>query len=123
MSGSASRDRRLDELAKVAFTGSMQQVIGEYATRLRDFTQRWEVELAIASGDAKAAMIAMRGPWLGLDKPARTIRARRVVRRLRRAQTLARGISRRAEKLPKEYARQFLSDPEAAKQRTAGGAA
>jgi hypothetical protein len=112
------RDRRLDELAKVEFTGSLGEAFGRYAHQLREVASRWDTELGLASTDVRAALVAMRTSWLGLDAAARRVKARRVARRLRRAQTLVAGLGRRAERFPKEYAKQFLSSPEAAKKVT-----
>jgi len=102
-----SRDRRLDELAKVEFTGSLGEALGRYAWQLRAVSNRWDTELGLAAGDVRAALIAVRGRWLGLDAASRRIRAWRVARRLRRAQALVAGLTDRAEALPREYARQF----------------
>jgi hypothetical protein len=99
------RDRRLDELAKVEFTGSLGEAFGRYAWVLRAVSTRWDTELSLASADAKAALTALQS---GGSK------AKKVARRLRRAQTLAAGLAKRAEWLPKEYAMQFLSSAEAA---------
>lgn len=110
-----SRDRRLDELAKIEFTGSLGESFGHYAATLRAVSTRWDTELGLASTDVRAALTSMRTRWLGLDAAARRMKARRVARRLRRAQTLVAGVTKRAERFPKEYAKQFLSSPEAAK--------
>jgi hypothetical protein len=104
-----SRDRKIDELAKIEFTGSMEEAIGRYAWQLRSISRRWDTELGLASTDVKAALVSIRGSWLGLDKAARRIRARRVARRLKRAQTLASGLSGRGEKFAVQYGKQFLA--------------
>lgn len=115
-----SRNRRLDELARVEFTGSLGEAFGRYAHALRAVGARWDTELGLASADARKALVSMRGRWLGLDAAARRVKARRVARRLRRAQTLVASLTKRAEQLPKEYARQFLT-VDAAKQQISGG--
>lgn len=109
------RDRRLDELAKVEFVGSLGEAFGRYGWALRQLSTRWDTELGLASTDVRAALVSMRARWLGLDAAARRLKARRVARRLRRAQTLAANLAKKAELFPKEYARQFLSSPEATK--------
>lgn len=114
------RDRRLDELAKVEFTGSLSEAFGTYAAELRDLAARWDTELGLASGDVRAALTSMRTKWLGLDAASRRIKARRVARRLRRAQTLVASVKKCAERFPKEYAKQFMT-PEAAKRKAGGG--
>jgi hypothetical protein len=113
--GKSGRDRRLDELARIEFTGSLGEAFGQYAAVLRAVAQRWDTELGLASTDARRALVSMRGRWLGLDAAARRVKARRVARRLRRAQILAAALARRAEQFPREYARHFLSSPEASK--------
>lgn len=117
--GASGRDRRLDELARVEFSGSLGEAFGTYAHTLRTVTQRWDTELGLASADARKALVSMRGRWLGLDAAARKVKARRVARRLRRAQTLVASLTKRAEQFPKQYARQFLT-ADAAKQQING---
>jgi hypothetical protein len=102
-----SRDRRLDELARIEFTGSLGEAFRSYAWQLREVTRRWDTELGLASTDVRAALLAVRTGWLGLDAASRRLKARRVARRLRRAQTLVANVARCAERFPKEYARQF----------------
>ena len=108
-------DRRLDELAGIEFTGSLGEAFGRYASALRTLATRWDAELGLASTDARAALVSMRTRWLGLDAASRRVKARRVARRLRRAQALAAILTKHAERFPREYAKQFLSAPEAAK--------
>jgi hypothetical protein len=119
-SGKSSRDRKLDELAKIAFVGSLSEAFGHYGAALRTVASRWDTELALASTDARKALGTMQGRWLGLDGASRRAKARRVARRLRRAQTLVSGVSKRAERFPKEYARQFMTI-DAAKKRIGEG--
>ncbi|PPK65764.1 hypothetical protein V5P93_000349 [Actinokineospora auranticolor] len=104
----SSRDRRIGELARVEFTGSMGEAIGHYSAALRTISRRWDTELGLASADVRAALVSIRGSWLGLDKAARRLRARRVARRLRRAQSLASALADRADRFRVQYARQFL---------------
>lgn len=111
------RDRRLDELASIEFTGSLGEAFGRYAYVLRDVAMIWDIELGMASTDVRAALTAMRAHGLGLDAATRRIKARRVARRLRRAQALIASVTKRAEQFPKEYAKQFLT-PEVARKAT-----
>jgi hypothetical protein len=104
-----SRDKRLDELAGIEFTGSLTEAFGNYAAALKDVAGRWDTELGLASADVRAALTARRARWLGLDAAARRVKARRVARRLRRAQTLVASVSKRAGYFPKAYAKQFLT--------------
>jgi hypothetical protein len=115
-----SRDRRLDELARVEFVGSLGEALGAYATALHKIAARWDTELGLASTDARKAMGSMKGRWLGLDTAARRVRARRVARRLRRAQTLVASVGKQARLLPREYQRQFLTSMEAGKAAISG---
>jgi len=110
-----SRDRRLDELARIEFVGSLGEALSAYATALAKVAARWDTELGLASTDARRAMVSMKGHWLGLDTAARRVRARRVARRLRRAQTLVASVGKQARLLPREYQRQFLTSMEAGK--------
>ena len=112
---STSRDRRIDELAQIEFVGSLGEVFGTYGAELREISQRWDTELGLASADVRAALASVRSKWLvGLDAPVRRTRARRVAARLRRAQVLAASLAKRAVKFPKDYAQNFLEDPEIA---------
>lgn len=110
-----ARDRRLDELATIAFEGSLSAVFSAYATELAELSSRLDTELGLASSDVKQALVTVAGSWW--DIPERRWRARRVARRLRRAQTLAASLKGRAKAFPKEYARQFMT-AEAAKEHT-----
>jgi hypothetical protein len=115
-----SRDRRLDELARVDFTGSLSDAFGRYAAALRAVATRWDTELGLASVDVRAALVAVKGTWLGLDAAARRVKARRVARRLRRAQALVASLTTQAERFPREYAKQFMT-VQAANRKTGGG--
>jgi hypothetical protein len=123
-------DHKLDELARIEFTGSLAEAFGRYAWALREISQRWDAELGMAASDVRAALMAIRGQvqtrWDRMDSeqilkapnkatfamlysPAeRRIKAWRVARRLRRAQTLVAAVTKCAERLPREYAKQFL---------------
>ncbi|HEX6353222.1 hypothetical protein [Actinophytocola sp.] len=116
----SSRDRKLDELARVEFTGSLGEAFGRYAAELRELSTRWDTELGLASTDVRAALSSMRMRWLGLDAASRRVKAWRVARRLRRAQTLVAGVSECSERFVKEYAKQFMT-PEVAKRKTEDG--
>jgi hypothetical protein len=115
-----SRDRRLDELARIEFVGSLNEAFGHYATALQKIAARWDAELGLAAADARKALGSTRGRWLGLDAPARRVRARRVARRLRRAQTLAASVGKHARQFPREYQRHFMT-ADAAKAAIRGG--
>lgn len=104
-----SRDRRLDELARIEFVGSLTEAFSHYATALQQIATRWDTELGLAAADVRQAMASTRGRWLGLDAPARRVKARRVARRLRRAQTLAAVLGKHARQFPREYQRHFMT--------------
>ena len=99
--------RKITELSSIEFTGSLSEAFREYRKALDAFASRWKSELEIAAVDAEAAMSSMKGHVLlfGLDSK---IRARRVAKRLKRAQDLAHGISQRAHKFERSYRRNFL---------------
>jgi hypothetical protein len=108
-----SRDRQIHELATVEFTGSLTEAFGRYAWALREVSTRWDTELGLASTDVRAALTAVRRPdaleWTMLWPVAvLKVKAWRVARRLRRAQTLVASITKRAERFPREYALLFL---------------
>jgi hypothetical protein len=113
-----SRDRRLDELARIEFVGSLNEAFGHYAAALRTIAARWDTELGLASTDARKALVSVRGGWLAAG--SRRMKARRVARRLRRAQTLAAVLGKHARQFPREYQRQFMT-VEAAKTAIQGG--
>jgi hypothetical protein len=116
---SVGRDRRIEELSRIEFVGSLGEVFGNYAAELREVSQRWDTELGLAAADVRAALGRVRAKWLmGLDGPVRRVKAKRVAARLRRAQVLAASLAKRAERLPKDYAKQFVDDPEIAKRIT-----
>lgn len=133
-------DHKLDELARIEFTGSLAEAFGDYARAWRELSQRWEVELGLAAGDVRAALLALkvrrtasleqvlaaphREAFALLYSPAeRRVKAWRVARRLRRAQTLVASITKYAEAFPREYAKQFLQASKDGKGGKGGGAA
>lgn len=137
------REHRIDELATIDFTGSLTEAFGRYAWALRELSQHWDAELGLAAADVRAALTVVRGQvqtgWDRMDaqqvmhaphratlamlySPAeRRVKAWRVARRLRRAQTLVANLTKRAEALPREYAKHFLQNlPQHEKDETAG---
>lgn len=112
-------DRRLDELARVEFTGSPKEVFeafARYAHALRRITTRWDTELGMAAADVRAALKAARTPASRAGTSGGAVdhqrrKARRVARRVARAQTLVAELGRHADRLHREYTRQFLTTP------------
>lgn len=97
----------ITELSRIEFTGSLGAAFLAYGRELEDLGDRWRMELEIAAVDAEAAMSAMNGHLLlfGLDSK---IRARRVARRLKRAQELADALAARGDAFHRTYRKQFL---------------
>lgn len=95
------------ELAEIPFTGSLQYAFGEYSAALYAISRAWSHELAMAAADAEAAMTELHGnPLLfGLDAK---IKARRVAKRIKRAQELADGLTEEAKKFHRAYMRHFV---------------
>ena len=100
------RDRNIDELAQVEFTGSLSIAFHAYSQQLYALARRWQFELDMAASDSRAAMESLQGhPLLfGLDAK---VKARRVSKRLRRAQSLAHGLAEEAVKFNQSYRRHF----------------
>ncbi|MFD0887733.1 hypothetical protein ACFQ08_24595 [Streptosporangium algeriense] len=98
--------RGITELSGIEFTGSLGVAFLAYGRALTALAERWNVELEIAAADAEAAMASMKGHALlfGLDSK---VRARRVARRLKRAQTLVAALGERGEKFHRSYRRHF----------------
>lgn len=101
-------ERKISELEKVEFTGSLGEAFTDYADVAQDLTGPLAFELEVAAKDARAAMESLKGhPLLfGLDV---RVRARRVARRLTRAAELAEGIGKEVAKFPAEYRRQITN--------------
>ncbi|HEU5024635.1 MAG TPA: hypothetical protein VFV01_06895 [Spirillospora sp.] len=102
-----SRDRNIDELAMVQFKGSLTTAFHLYSEELFVLARRWQFELDMAAVDAQAAMESLHGhPLLfGLDAK---LKARRVAKRLRRAQNLAHGLAEEARQFERSYRHHFL---------------
>lgn len=102
-----SRDRRLDELARIEFVGSLSEVFEAYSKELYALARRWQFELDMAASDSRAAMESLQGHPLLLGLDVR-FKARRVSNRLTRAQALAHGLAEEARKFDRSYRRHFL---------------
>jgi len=105
--GPVSRDRSIDELAQIEFAGSLTEVFNAYSRELYALARRWQFELDMAASDSRAAMEALHGhPLLfGLDAK---LKARRVSKRLKRAQSLAHGLAEEARQFDRAYRKHFL---------------
>lgn len=95
------------ELAEIPFQGSLQTQFEAYASALYAISRAWSHELAMAAADAEAAMTELHGnPLLfGLDAK---IKARRVAKRIKRAQALADGLTEESRKFYRAYMRHFV---------------
>jgi hypothetical protein len=102
-------DRKISELAEVEFTGSLGAAFFAYSKAANELGRRLRFELEMAASDSQAAMGTLHGnPLLfGLDVK---LRARRVAKRLKRAQELAYGLSEESRKFYDSYRRHFLSN-------------
>ncbi|MBT2208709.1 MULTISPECIES: hypothetical protein [Actinomadura] len=98
--------RKITELANVEFEGRLGEAFQSYGKQLESLANRWKFELGAATTDSRAAMEGLRGHLLlfGLDS---RVRARRVAKRLQRAQDLAAGLAEQGEKFHRAYRRQF----------------
>ncbi|MFB4307023.1 hypothetical protein [Actinomadura sp. GTD37] len=103
--------RTISELNDIQFDGSIGEAMHEYGERLRGLSLRWAFEFEAAAGDAEAAMSSLDGRWwaLGIDTK---VRARKVARRLVRAQEMAHAMGDQGGKLHRVYLRHF---PEASR--------
>ncbi|MEU9832727.1 hypothetical protein AB0D67_14485 [Streptosporangium sp. NPDC048047] len=98
--------RTITELSSIEFTGSLGAAFHAYGRALTGLAQRWGTELEIAAVDAEAAMSSMKGHVLlfGLDSK---VRARRVAKRLQRAQELTAALAEQGEHFHRSYRKHF----------------
>ncbi|GLZ15652.1 hypothetical protein Acsp04_58870 [Actinomadura sp. NBRC 104425] len=97
----------IEELARIPFRGSLQAQFEMYGRELYTIARAWAHELEMAASDAEAAMTELHGnPWLlGLDAK---IKARKVAKRIKRAQEMADGLAQEAQRFYKSYLKQFV---------------
>ncbi|KAB2341870.1 hypothetical protein [Actinomadura rudentiformis] len=100
--------KNITELAEIPFHGSLGEAFHDYGQELFALGHRWAFELGQAANDAEAAMASLKGhPLLfGVDVRAR---ARRVSKRLRRAQNLAYGLSQEGLRFHQAYVQHFIN--------------
>ncbi|GAA3801700.1 hypothetical protein GCM10022226_21910 [Sphaerisporangium flaviroseum] len=98
--------RDITELSTIEFTGSLGAAFLAYGKQLTELAERWGLELEIAAVDAEAAMGSMKGHLLlfGLDSK---VRARRVAKRLKRAQELTAAMAEQGQLLHRTYRKHF----------------
>ncbi|OLT36742.1 hypothetical protein BJF79_30695 [Actinomadura sp. CNU-125] len=97
--------REITELADVEFKGSLADAFTIYGDRLEQLGDQFALELEMAAGDAEAALVSLGRWWaLGLDVQ---FKARRVAKRLVRAQEMAHGMGQQGPKIVRAYERQF----------------
>lgn len=101
-------NRPINELERIEFTGSLGAAFQQYADEGRRISRRLAFELEAAAGDSQAAMERLHGHPLmfGLDCK---IRARRVAKRLKRAQELAAGMGTEVSEFQRAYRKHFLT--------------
>lgn len=102
-----THDRGISELAAVTFTGSLSEAFKDYSEELYALARHWQFELDMAASDAQAAMEQLRGHPLLFGVDTR-LKARRVARRLKRAQNLAHGLAEEAKRFNTSYRHHFL---------------
>lgn len=102
------RDRRIEELASIEFKGSLAQATFAYGQQMFIIGHRLRMELDMSAADAEAAMSRLHGNPLLFGFDAK-IKARRVAKRLKRAQDLADGIAREGERFHEAYIKHFIN--------------
>ncbi|GAA0968888.1 hypothetical protein [Actinocorallia libanotica] len=101
-----SKDRKFSELAKIEFKGKLSENFKTYSDRGERLGRRFAFELEMAAGDSRAAMETLRGHPLLFGLDAR-LKARRVAKRLNRAQELAAGMASEVAKFHRAYSKHF----------------
>jgi hypothetical protein len=98
--------KRIRELATIEFKGRLGEAFTAYSREGERLGRKFSFELEIAASDSRAAMESLRGhPLLfGLDAK---VKARRVAKRLNRAQELAAGMASEIEKFSRSYNKHF----------------
>lgn len=102
------KDRRIDELAKIQFEGSLGQAFYEYGQMMFALGHLLRVELDMAAAESEAAMASLKGHPLLFGFDAR-VKARRVSKRLRRAEDLAYGIAEEGRRFHADYVKHFVN--------------
>lgn len=97
--------RQIPELATIEFTGSKS--ISEYAKALRSLGRDLAVECEASAQELEAVLAAQKGHPLLMGMDVRR-KAKRVAKRLHRAQELATGVAREAVALHAQYRREFV---------------
>ncbi|MFD0774706.1 hypothetical protein ACFQZ2_12280 [Streptomonospora algeriensis] len=100
-------EQRVKELAEIPFEGSLGEAFDNYSEALKRIGRHLVFEYEMSAAESQAAMSKLNGhPLLfGLDAK---LQARRVAKRLRRAQELARGLETEARAFKREYKKQFI---------------
>lgn len=98
--------KRIRELAKIEFKGRLGEAFAEYSREGERLGRKFAFELEIAASDSRAAMETLRGHPLLFGLDAR-IKARRVAKRLARAQELAAGMASEIDRFSRSYNKHF----------------
>jgi len=101
-----AKDRTITELAKIEFKGKLGEKFKAYSDQSERIGRRFAFELEIAASDSRAAMESLRGHPLLFGLDAR-LKARRVAKRLNRAQELAAGMAKELAKFHRAYDKHF----------------
>lgn len=97
----------IDELAGIEFRGSLEVATYEYGRQLYVLGRRLAMELEMAAGDCEAAMVGLHGNPLLFGMDAK-LKARRVARRLRRAQDAAYGMAEEGRRFHAAYVQHII---------------
>lgn len=103
----ALRNRRIDELARVEFTGSLTVATYDYGQAMFALGHLLRMELDMAAVESEAAMASLKGHPLLLGLDVR-VKARRVAKRLKRAQDLAYGLTAEGHRFHRDYLKYFV---------------
>ncbi|MFC5744857.1 hypothetical protein [Actinomadura rugatobispora] len=100
-------EQRMNEIGEIAFRGRVGQNVADYARANQRFAHDMAQELVNGAEAAARAMRKLDGhPGLfGVDV---RLRARRVARKLRKAEKLALGVSAEVVRFNQQYRREFL---------------
>lgn len=97
--------RQIPELSTIEFDGSKS--ITEYSKALRSLGRDLAVELEASGQELEAVLAAQKGHPLLMGLDVRR-KAKRVAKRLHRAQELATGVAREAVALHAQYRKEFV---------------
>lgn len=98
--------KRIRELAAIEFKGKLGAAFTAYSAEGERLAHKFAFELEVAAADSRAAMETLRGHPLLFGLDAR-VKARRVAKRLARAQECAAGMAKEIDKFSRSYDKHF----------------